>query len=885
MSSPVRGSDEFGADAVRHQLQRILASGTFANAPSLSQFLRYVVEHSVGGVETPIKEYTIGVDVFRRGSDFDPHVDTIVRVQARRLRKYLAKYYEGEGRDDPLWITMPKGHYRAELVARGASVGAAAQGQLDQDATESVEQGLRFRSDWLPAPRTPLVGRGREMGELDALLAGDGPRLITLTGPAGSGKTRLAVEVARRAQEARFDDVILIALASVTDASTLQVALLRALNLGSAENTPPTEIVCRYLQQRDRTLLLVLDSFERLAAAASLIGSMLDACASLKVLVTSRVVLHIYGEHEYPLMPLTLPKRDSLPPEELAANPAVALFVQRAVAVNPQFRLTDANAEAVIRICRHLDGLPLGIELAAAQCLVLAPAQLLQHFPGPLDLPGERIEDVPHRQRNLRGAIEWSHDLLTVEERRLYRRLAVFSGGLTLGAAEAVANVRGDLGISVVEGVAKLLDDSLLDLISDPTERRYIMLETIRAYGMERLNASGECNDIRRAHAAYFLVLAEEGSGQSAKEQRSEWLARCDLEQDNFRAALACLIEQGDGPRTLRLTRALFFYWWRRGHFAEARQIHRAVLERFGADADLEAWGQVSFHASTLDDHIGAHDVARARFPQIIEVARRKGNRKIEIMAVAALGASWEMERHYREARECFERSLELCQAMGEPREIAAAQSSLANVLLALGEHVQAQGLLERALANFRQLREWVSAAWCVNSLGAVAVASACYDEAQDLYQQGAERFLQSNEYLAVAKSWVDLAYLALQQGQPDKAAALFTDALWMTRRPGCESGVANVIEGCAVLAVATKRFSQALVLAEATQTVRSSMQMEAYAEPRVKLATALQPARDALDAAQAAACRLRGAAMNLEQAIDYAMQSLADEPDSAVDI
>jgi predicted ATPase len=874
---------ELGAEAVRHQLQRILASGAFIKAPILSRFLRYVVEHGIGAVENPIKEYTIGVEVFRRGVDFDPHVDTIVRVHARRLRACLDKYYENEGRGDTLWITMPKGHYRAEIVTRAAAE-ETAERKRNHDVPESARRQLGFRSRSLPASRTPLIGRAREMDGLASLLAGDGARLVTLTGTAGSGKTRLAVEVGRRLRETCFDDVVFIALASVADASTLQMALLRALNLSSAENTPPAEIVCRYLQQLEGTLLLLLDNFEQLASAAPLIGSLLDASASLKVLVTSRIVLHVYGEHEYPLMPLALPEVDSLPAEELASTPAVALFVQRAIAVNPDFRFSEANARAVASICRRLDGLPLAIELAAGQCLAMAPAQLLLHFPGPLDWPAGQIRDMPDRQRSLRDAIEWSHDLLGLEERRVYRRLAVFSGGVTLEAVEAVANLRGDLGIRASEGVSKLLDSSLLELNADPIEPRYSMLETIRAYAMEQLRASAECREIHRAHAAYFLVLAEEGNGSQAIEQRNQWLARCDLEHDNFRVALASLMEQDDGAWALRLTQALFFYWWRRGHFAEAWRTHQLVLGRFGPETDPEVWGQVSMHATTLDDHMGDHEAARARFPHIIEMGRRTGNRKIEIMAVNALGVSWQMARHYQEARACFERSLELCRQMHEPREIAAAQNNLASLLLGLGERDQARDLLEQALANFQQIGEGVSIAWCLNQLGAVAMANGCCQEAQDLYGQSVDRFLQSSHFPGVAKSWVDLAYLALRQGQFGKAASLLADSLGICRKQGLQGGVANVIECCAVLATARNRFPQALVLAASAEAVRSSTRMEAYPELEIRLSTALQPARAAVDATQASACHRRGVEMDFEQAIDYTMEILVDETNDPAD-
>lgn len=879
MSDSPADVDHPDAASISAQLQRVLASDAFANAPILSRFLRYVVAHRLGGTAMPLKEYTIGVDVFQRGAEFDPRVDTIVRVHARRLRKRLSRYYENEGQADAFRITIPKGHYKADIVKQSPGVGAAKEDEIHAAwrTPKSGSGSQTFRSNAIPAPRTPLVGRAGEVAELYELLTeDDGPRLVTLTGTAGSGKTRLAVEVGLRLQQQLPGDVVYVTLASVADVQMLPLALLRAFGLRAADNIPPAEILCSYLHGIACAPPLILDNFEQLAQASPVIGSMLDACISLRVLVTSRIALRLYGECEYPVAPLALPESDSMPLDELRCVPAVQLFVQRAAAAHSGFSLTAENARAVTRLCRRFDGLPLGIELAAAQCRVLTPAQLLERFPESLDVPAGNVADVPDRQRTLRHAIDWSHELLTVPERKLYRRLSVFAGGFTLEAAEAVADVQGDLGSGVEAGVTRLLDNNLLQTVPDSDEPRYAMLETIREYGLEQLAASGESDAVRKAHAAYCLVLAEEGLARLDAKVRGDWLARCDRERDNFRAALASLLERGDGPWALRLVRALYLYWERREHVEVAHRSILSVLERFEPSTAPSLWAQVACYAGQMEGRMGRQEAGEAHAERALAVARDCGDRTMEIMSLNTAAVLYSFAQRYMDAVARYEECLRLCEASGSDRGTAAALSNLAVTHLALGEHTKARGLMERALESFRKNQEWTPAAWCLNHLGDVAMVAGACDEAEKYYRQSAERFLQLGDFLGIARCWTDLGHLALQQRKYDSAAALFADALRINRKQGSQRGMANLIEGCAALEVAKKYYSSGLVLAGAAEAVRATRNMVAYPYQRARLDEALRSARDALTPAQVTDCHRRGATMGAGDAIAYVQRCLA---------
>jgi predicted ATPase/DNA-binding XRE family transcriptional regulator len=404
----------------------------------------------------------------------------------------------------------------------------------------------------LASPPTPLIGREYEEAALVHLLRQEDVRLVTLTGPPGVGKTRLGCQVAATMCETFADGVVFVALAAVRDPSLVLSALAQSVEVPEVGSRPAAELVRTAL--RKRQMLLLLDNFEQVLDAAPAIAELLATCPRVKVVVTSRAVLRVRAEREFPVPPLAVPDLAHLPPlADLGQYPAVALFVQRVQAVKPTFALTMGNAPAVATICARLDGLPLAIELAAARGKVFTPQALLARLDRRMGLLTEGARDLPERQRTLRQAIAWSYDLLEARDQRLFRRLAVFLGGWTLEAAEAVCDAGGDsedsvLEDSVLEGLTSLVDKSLVvadegaqggpNAASTQGEPRFTMLETLREYGLERLAASGEEEALRRRHLDYYLRLAETAEPALKGPGQATWLARLEREHDNLRAAL-----------------------------------------------------------------------------------------------------------------------------------------------------------------------------------------------------------------------------------------------------------------------------------------------------------------------------------------------------------
>ena len=556
------------SELVRAHVARVLRSETFSKAPSLRRLLSYVVDQSVDGRADSVKEYSIGVEVFGRGESFDPRADTIVRVQARRLRSKLGEYYAVAGFADGIEIEVPKGGYlpRFRPVPESARHRLPAPGPGYRWGADDGDSGAAsgpLRLHAMPVPRTSLIGRELEVATLRGFLRSADIRLLTMTGPGGSGKTRLALEVASHVAEDFPGGVCFVGLGSVTDIADVGSKLAQALGLRRIDSGLIEEALREHVRTsvRERTLI-VLDNFEQLLPAAPLLAALVESTPALTLLVTSRLVLHVSGEQCFDVPPLRVPDLSTSPPVHvLAESPAVALFVRQARSGQASFELTAENAPAIAEICARLDGLPLAIELAAARIRVLSPSQIRARLESRLDLLVAGSRDLPVRQQTLRQAIDWSHELLTPSETRLFRRLAVFAGPCTLEGAEAVCSPQQDLDTGVLEGMSSLVDKSLIHQVDeDHGELRFAMLETVREYALEQLDASGERAATHRAHAAYCIVLAEEGSGPITAAARADWLARCQREHDNHRAALEYLIGADDSAWALRLALALFEY-------------------------------------------------------------------------------------------------------------------------------------------------------------------------------------------------------------------------------------------------------------------------------------------------------------------------------------
>jgi predicted ATPase/DNA-binding XRE family transcriptional regulator len=438
------------------------------------------------------------------------------------------------------------------------------------------------RSTDLPSQLTPFIGREREVQEVRHRLLHPYVRLLTLTGPGGVGKTRLGLEVAGRVLDQFADGVCFVALAPISDPALVPSAIAQALQVRQGVGQSVSEALKQYLQGKQ--LLLVLDNFERLLEAGPPLAQLLAACPRLKVLVTSRVVLRLQGEHSYEVPTLRLPTAGDRPsPEQLGRYEGIRLFMQRAQAANSRFTITTENAPAVIELCRRLDGLPLAIELAAARVSVLPPEAVLARLGNRLGLLTGGARDLPRRQRTLRATLDWSYDLLSIAERSLFARLAVLVGGWTLEAAEAVCDVGNET--EVLQHMSALVDKSLVQQQANiHHEPRFTMLETVREYALERLEKSGELQRLRRRHASYFLELAEEEERASQGPLQREWLDRLETEHDNLRAALAwSLTSLGDTEMGLQLTGALSHFWYIREHHSESRMWLQSALERGSA--------------------------------------------------------------------------------------------------------------------------------------------------------------------------------------------------------------------------------------------------------------------------------------------------------------
>jgi predicted ATPase len=805
------------AEDVRAQLQAILTSEAFRNAPNLCRFLRYVVNAAVQGTADKLKEYSIGVEVFGRGESFDPRADTIVRVQARRLRAKLTAYYACEGKDDAIVISVPKGRY-APLFFLTPS----------RDPVNVVPEGVTgtaWTASQLPSPRTPLVGRESDLAALGALLGEAGPRLMTITGAGGSGKTRVAVECGARATASFSGGVYFVSLVAFNEKDAAAAAIAQVLGFIHHRESPVQALTEQARRSIYCPTLLILDNFEQLLGSSSLLSALLDECPPMKLLVTSRKVLRIYGEHEYPLSPLLLPDPDQLPPlQKLGENPAVKLFVDRASAVTPSFTLTEANGQSIARICCRVDGLPLAIELAAARVRMLSPEAILHRLGSPFALLTSGPVDVHDRHRTLLRTMEWSYDLLNAADQTLFRRLSVFVGGCTLEGVEAVGNARSDLERSSLEALGSLVLHNLLQPVASNCMDRFTMLETIREFGRDRLHASDEAGLVNRAHAAYFLVLAEEGNATLTEVGRNEWLNLCGIEHRNFRAALDWLVETGNAEWALRMGIALFRFWERREHLTEGSRRLQAVLSMPGVAAHPRLRARALYSTGTLLGLQGDLHGCDRWFREALDIFTALSDRSGMAGVYDAFGSGAQLRGEYASARRWFERSLQLCRESGATEEAAGILANLARAVSGDGDHGAAASMLKEAIATFVAIGNLSGAARCWNQLGDAMRAQREWAEASRCYQCGMVMFDGLSDEWGKARSLLDLGRLACEREDYAQAKSLLADALQIFLSLKHQRGIAKSLEALAALAVRQTCLVQALTLMAAATALRSTI-------------------------------------------------------------
>jgi predicted ATPase/serine/threonine protein kinase len=751
---------------------------------------------------------------------------------------------------------------------------------------DAPAQESKPRSHNLPVQHTAFIGREREEDDLRQLLSRADVHLVTLTGPGGIGKSRLALQVAGKMADQFGGGVCFVGLSAIGERGLIASTIAQVLGLRETGNQSPQENLMEYLGSLSQPMLLVLDNFEHLVTAAPLVAQMLTAGRKLKVVVTSQAPLHIYGEHEFPVPPLDLPDPKSMPAlEALSRLPAIALFVERAQAVKHQFALTKENAPAVATICARLDGLPLAIELAAARTKLLSPPAMLARLESRLNLLTGGARDLPRRQQTLRNTVEWSYGLLDSAEQTLFRRLSAFTSGCTLEAVEAVCDTKGDLGLDVLDGMTSLVDKSLMQQAEQvDKETRFTMLSTIREYALERLAESDDESATRRAHAAYYLVLAEEGAEGIAAQP--EWLDRFEVEHENLRLAIDYLIKTGDAEWGMRLGAALFRFWETREHLTEGRDALGRILAMEGATARPKLRARLLFAAAVLAATQGDYRSGRPLFEESLETCVKLDDRRGVAVALNALAVNERDRGEFAVASQLFEQCLGIWKELGDPTDIARALSNLASVMKTQCEYERAFSLYDECLSMFRQAGDGTGVAWTLNYLGDVAREKADLAAARSYCEQSLSEFRRLCDNWGIASTLCDLASLSCDQGNHAEARRLYGEGIKLFRELGYKRGIARALECLAVSASAQSNAEQSLHLAGAAAALRQQLGVPLQPSAQRRLEKALEFARRTLGNAAGLTAWMEGWAMPVDQAVHEALSCDAESgvrtPDSA---
>jgi predicted ATPase/class 3 adenylate cyclase len=690
---------------------------------------------------------------------------------------------------------------------------------------------LNNRPNNLPMQATPLIGREREVAAACALLRQPNVRLLTFTGLGGTGKTRLSLQVAAELLDDFANGVFFVALDLIRDPDLVVRTIAHALGVTETGEKPVLETLKDYL--RDKQVLLVLDNFEQVVEAAPVVSQLLLTSPGLKVLVTTRIVLHLYGEREFPVPPLALPNPHHLPPlEHLSQYDAVRLFIERAQAVKPDFTITNANAPAVAEICHRLDGLPLAIELAAARIKLLPPHAMIARLKSRLQMLTGGARNLPARQQTIRGAIDWSYDLLQPEEQRLFARLAVFVGGCTFTAAEMICNANYDLTTDMLDGLQSLTDKSLLQQEEGSDEEpQFVMRQMIHEYALERLAASGEMESLREQHANYYLSLAEMAEPNLTGPDQATWLAQLERSHENLRAAIGWALERGKVEIAVRMGGALWRYCYARGYFSEGRQWLEGALALSGT---VEA----TFRAKALNGagilawNLGDYPAAQTRLTESLEIRKQQGNK----------------------------------------RDIAASLNNLGLVSTDKGDPAAAQDFYEQSLALWREIGDTWGIATSLTNLGIMVRTQGNLDEARTIYEESLGLWQKLGDAWGISTTLYSLGYVAFAQGDNKAARDFYLESLILRKDLGHKEGIVECLEGLAGLCPDFIPPHLAARLLGAAEALRKIIDLKVLPSNSASYDPIVALVRSHLDPATFNAAYAEGRIMPIEQAIAGAL-------------
>jgi predicted ATPase/class 3 adenylate cyclase len=723
----------------------------------------------------------------------------------------------------------------------------------------------------LPLQLTSFVGRAQELDEVKQLLA-EG-RFLTLTGPAGSGKTRLALQVASDLRERYPAGVFFVGLATVRDPKLVASAIAQALGIAEIAGRSVVESLKDYL--RSKSMLLLLDNFEQVMGAAPLIADLLAACGQITLLVTSREALRLSGERVFRVPPLDGPDPAALPSlASLSRFAAVELFVQRAQAIKPDFRLTSEIAPAVADICHRLDGLPLAIELAAARIKLLSPQAILARLERRLDFLTGGARDLPARQQTLRDAIAWSYDLLDESEQALFRRLSVFVGGWTLEAAEAIAG-DGSGRRPSLDQIGSLVDKSLLRYVEGAEgEPRFVLLEVLREFALEALARHGEQASLRERHARFFLALAEQGQASLERAGQADWIDRMEQEHDNLRAALEwSQATPGQEDLCWRLASALGLFWEARGYFSEGRERLSALLGAPAAAGRTVARASLLARAAELAYRQSDFSATATLAAESLSIWRDVGDQRGIASALLKLGNAATESGDYETAAGLLAEALTIWRELDDRHGTARALISSGWTALRSGNHPLAKARMEEALAISRALEDSRSMGFELSGLGEVALREGDYPRATRLLEESLALRRQLGNKWGVGVSLGTLGWVALRAGDWSRAKARLSESLEVRQEIGDKGGSAWCLERLAEVALAQSQPEKAVCLLAAASALRESIGSVIDPVDRREYENRRDALRAQVGEARFAARWNEGRGLSFEQAVAFALE------------